>query len=78
MHLLLGVSCAVLVKVVLLTVDEENDFSLQFDSQGIAYSQLECLVQDDYWPFGRNRNNVRLKNGLTADYLASLIESSVI
>ena len=78
MHLLLGVSGKLLEKVILLCIDANNDFALQFSSQDIAYSQMPCLVKDDYWPFGKNRNNVRLRKGLSVSRLAAEIELNLV
>ena len=77
MHLLLGVGSECLRKVVLLSVDINNDFALQFASQGISFSQISCLVQDCYWPFGRNRSNVRLSRDWSLCRLTTEIEKNL-
>jgi len=77
MHLLLGVSGKSLKKIILLCEDGDNDFVSQFSSQGIAFSQICCLTKDDYWPFGRSRNNVRLRKEFSVTRLAADIESDL-
>ena len=72
MHLMFGVNTYALKKAIILAESSNNDFALQFSSQNVPFSVIDCLARDSTLGVGTSRGSihVRLKNNYS---VASLI-----
>ena len=76
-HLLFGADVKGLKKIILLASYPMNNYTAQFESQGIDYQVITCLKEDvNCYKTGVFRNRV-LKDDLSPEQLACAIQNSI-